>query len=100
MAAASSNAAQPAAGVPAIEVRGVVNRFMREVGPIASEAPSFPLAAGAATPLRAAAETKASGDFTPLWSGQAALLARELPTAAVVASLVDETAVALSRVRG
>jgi nitronate monooxygenase len=80
--------------------RGVVNRIMREVGPISSEAPSFPLAAGAAAPLRAAAEAKGSGDFTPLWSGQAALLAREMPAAAVVATLVEQTAVALRRVQG
>ena len=73
---------------------------MCEVGPIASEAPSFPLAAGAAAPLRAAAEATGSGDFTPLWSGQAALLAREMPAAAVVATLVEQTAVALRRVQG
>jgi nitronate monooxygenase len=80
--------------------RGVVNRIMREVGPLSAEAPSFPLAAGAAAPLRAAAEATGSGDFSPLWSGQAALLVRELPTSAVVAALVEETAVALRRVQG
>ena len=40
-------------------------------------APHFPLAAGAAAPLRAAAEKRGSGDFSPLWAGEAAALARE-----------------------
>jgi nitronate monooxygenase len=80
--------------------RGVMNRVMREIGPMAPEAPAFPLAAGAASPLRAAGEKQGSGDFTPLWSGQSALLARELPAGVLVATLVDETAVALKRVQG
>jgi nitronate monooxygenase len=50
--------------------RGVVNRVMRELGPISSAAPAFPLAASAMAPLRAKAESQGSGDFSPLWSGQ------------------------------
>lgn len=50
--------------------RGIVNRLMRELGPISMEAPAFPLATTAIAPLRAKAESKGSGDFTPLWSGQ------------------------------
>ncbi len=57
--------------------RGIVNRIMREVGPINEVALPFPAAAGAVAPLRAAAEKAGSGDFTPLWSGQAAALGRE-----------------------
>jgi nitronate monooxygenase len=41
------------------------------------DAPQFPLAAGAAAPLRAAAEKRGSGDFSPLWAGEAAALARD-----------------------
>jgi len=59
--------------------RGVVNRIVREVGPMSDAAPAFPLAAGAVVPLRAAAEKAGSGDFSPLWSGQAAALTREMP---------------------
>ena len=59
--------------------RGLINRFMRETGPISTTAPAFPLASGALAPLRAKAESAGSGDFSPLWSGQAAALARELP---------------------
>jgi nitronate monooxygenase len=50
--------------------RGIVNRVMRELGPISSAAPAFPLATAAIAPLRAKAEAAGSGDFSPLWSGQ------------------------------
>jgi nitronate monooxygenase len=50
--------------------RGIVNRAMRELGPISPLAPSFPLATAAMAPLRAAAEAQGSSDFTPLWAGQ------------------------------
>lgn len=59
--------------------RGVVNRIMREIGPMSDKAPAFPLAGGALAPLRAATEPAGSGDFMPLWSGQAASLARQMP---------------------
>jgi nitronate monooxygenase len=49
--------------------RGIVNRLMREQGPINAVAPPFPLAATAVAPLRAKAESQGSGDFSPLWSG-------------------------------
>jgi nitronate monooxygenase len=32
--------------------------------------PAFPLAAFAVAPLRVKAESRGSGDFSPLWSGQ------------------------------
>jgi nitronate monooxygenase len=57
--------------------RGLVNRFVAEVGPMCEDAPQFPLAAGAAAPLRTAAEKRGSGDFSPLWAGEAAALARD-----------------------
>lgn len=50
--------------------RGIVNRVMRELGPISALAPAFPLAGSAITPLRGAAEKRCSGDFSPLWAGQ------------------------------
>jgi nitronate monooxygenase len=57
--------------------RGLLTRFMREQGPINAAAPAFPLATGAVTPLRAHHERQGSGDFSPLWSGEAGALARE-----------------------
>ena len=51
----------------------------RELGPIADATPGFPLPLGALLPLISQAEEEGNDDFTPLWSGQAAALARELP---------------------
>jgi nitronate monooxygenase len=70
--------------------RGVVNRLMREVGPISELAPEFPLAGGAVAPLRAAAEKLGSGDFSPMWSGQAAALGRKLSADEVTKMLSAE----------
>lgn len=50
--------------------RGIVNRVMRELGPISPHAPAFPLATAAIAPLRSKAESLGSGDFSPLWAGQ------------------------------
>lgn len=78
--------------------RGIVNRFVHEVGPMSVDAPPFPLAAGAAQPLRAATEPTGSTDFVPLWSGQAPSFAREVSSGALVASLVEHAGAVLSRV--
>jgi nitronate monooxygenase len=59
--------------------RGIVNRAMRELGPLTAEAPAFPLAGAALAPLKAAAEAAGSGDFGSLWSGQAARVGRREP---------------------
>ena len=61
--------------------RAIVNRVMRELGPIGTAMPAFPLAVAAIAPLRAKAESQASGDFSPLWSGQNASGCKELPAA-------------------
>ena len=58
--------------------RGIVNRFMKELGAINAAAPDFPLATAAIAPLRAKAERLGSGDFSPLWSGQNARGCREM----------------------
>ena len=70
--------------------RGFINRVMRELGPISDVAPEFPLAAGALVPLRAKAEAQGSGDFSPLWAGQAAALGRALPAAELTKKLAAE----------
>lgn len=61
--------------------RGIVNRMMRELGPVSALAPAFPLATGAIAPLRQAAEAAGSGDFSPLWSGQNASGCKAIPAA-------------------
>ena len=50
--------------------RGIINRLMREAGPLSTAAPAFPLATAALAPLRAAAEKMGRDEFSPLWSGQ------------------------------
>ncbi|MEP7041966.1 MAG: nitronate monooxygenase [Dokdonella sp.] len=67
--------------------RGIVNRAMRELGPLSTAAPEFPLAAGAITPLRAAAERAGSGDFSPLWAGQNVSGCRAISAAALTREL-------------
>jgi nitronate monooxygenase len=69
--------------------RGIVNRIMREIGPISAHAPDFPWATGAIAPLRAKAESGGSGDFSPLWCGQNANGCRVLPAADITRSLMD-----------
>jgi nitronate monooxygenase len=60
--------------------RSIVNRVIRELGPM-GEVPPFPLATSAIGPLRGAAEAKGLGDFSPLWSGQNSTGCREIPAA-------------------
>jgi nitronate monooxygenase len=76
--------------------RGFINRVMREIGPVSDVAPEFPLAAGALAPLRAKAEARGSGDFSPMWAGQAAALGRALPAGELTRKLAAE---ALERIR-
>jgi nitronate monooxygenase len=71
--------------------RGIVNRFMREQGPMNRAAPAFPLARPAIAPLRAKAEAEGSMDFSPLWSGQAAKLPEPMGAAEVTRWLADES---------
>jgi nitronate monooxygenase len=68
--------------------RGIVNRIMREIGPLSVAVPDFPLASTAMAPLRAAAESRGLGDFSPLWSGQNASGCREVPAAHLTRELV------------
>ena len=67
--------------------RGIVNRLMRELGPISDLAPVFPLATAAVAPLRAKAESRGSSDFSPLWAGQNTSGCREVPAAALTRAL-------------
>jgi nitronate monooxygenase len=67
--------------------RGIVNRIVREVGPISARAPAFPLATAAIAPLRAEAERRGSGDFSPLWSGQNATGCRPIPAGELLREL-------------
>lgn len=70
--------------------RGIVNRLMKELGPISTTTPAFPLATAAIAPLRAKAESRGSGDFSPLWSGQNASGCKEVPAAQLTRELVTD----------
>lgn len=67
--------------------RGIVNRIMRELGPIPPAAPPFPLAGAAILPLRAAAEQAGRADFSPLWAGQNVSGCRAVPAAELTRGL-------------
>lgn len=67
--------------------RGIMNRLMRELGPMSDVPPAFPLASTAIAPLRAAAERMGSGDFSPLWAGQNVSGCKQLPAADITRAL-------------
>jgi nitronate monooxygenase len=67
--------------------RAIVNRLVREIGPLTEAAPPFPLAPAALAPLRAKAESRGSGDFSPLWAGQNAAACKAAPAAAIARAL-------------
>lgn len=86
----------PAAGHTALTnlftgrpARGIVNRFMRERGPINPFAPAFPLATSAVAPLRSAAEQAGRSDFSPLWCGQNPLGCKEIGAAELTRELMS-----------
>jgi len=72
--------------------RGLMNRVMREVGPISEAAPAFPTAGGALAPLKAKSEAAGSADFSSLWAGQAAPLGREVGAGDLTRRLAEEAA--------
>jgi nitronate monooxygenase len=69
--------------------RGIVNRALRELGPMNAAVPSFPLAAPAMAALRARAESQGSGDFSPLWAGQNVTGCKRLPAADLTRALAS-----------
>jgi nitronate monooxygenase len=71
--------------------RALVSRLALDLGPVSGAAPDFPLPMGELPLLRAKAEQQGSCDFTPLWSGQAAALATEMPAKALTLKLAQDT---------
>jgi nitronate monooxygenase len=67
--------------------RSILNRLMREIGPMNTAAPEFPLAAAAIAPLRAKAESRGIADFSPLWAGQSVSACREVAAATLTREL-------------
>jgi nitronate monooxygenase len=79
--------------------RGLLNRFMTRHGPMNRATPEFPLATAAVAPLRAHFERQGSGDYSPLWAGQAAPLAREEDAGRLTQRLWDEAKDALAAIQ-
>jgi nitronate monooxygenase len=70
--------------------RAIVNRLMREIGPINPAAPAFPLAAGAIAPLRRRAESLGSDAFSALWAGQNASGCKNIAAAELTTELTAQ----------
>jgi nitronate monooxygenase len=70
--------------------RAMINRVIREIGPMAENVPAFPLAGAALAPLRSKSEKEGREDFTPLWCGQGAGLGRALPAGELTVLLAEE----------
>jgi nitronate monooxygenase len=71
--------------------RGLMNRFVREMGPLSELAPPFPLASVAVAPLRKRSEELGSSDFLQMWAGESFPLCREMPARELTQYLASET---------
>jgi nitronate monooxygenase len=71
--------------------RGIMNRLMRDLGPMNPVVPDFPHAAAALAPLRAKAEREGRGDFSPLWAGQNASACRAIAAAELTREFAAES---------
>lgn len=69
--------------------RGILNRIMRELGPLPEGVPAFPLAGNAISALRAKTEGLDLDHCTPLWAGQNASGCREVPAAELTRELAS-----------
>jgi nitronate monooxygenase len=70
--------------------RGIVNRIIKELGPISAAVPAFPLATSAIAPLRAKAESMGNSDFSPLWAGQNTAGCKEITAGLLTEELARE----------
>lgn len=80
--------------------RGVINRYMREIGPHEDSLPDFPLMNTLTGPLRKASAAAGSPDFVALWAGQAVGLNRQGTVAELVDRLVAEAQATMRRLSG
>ena len=75
---------------PVVLHAGIVNRIIRELGPISQLTPPVPMVSGTITPPRIKSESLGSEDFAQMWSGQSAHLGQELPAGALTKRLAEE----------
>jgi nitronate monooxygenase len=78
--------------------RGLANRlYLEHSGASHPQPAEYPLAYDAAKALHALASGKGNNDFAAQWAGQGAPLAREMPAAELVATLMTEYETAITR---
>lgn len=70
--------------------RGILNRYIREAGPITDRALAFPYAATLVAPLRTASEQSGSHDYMQMWAGQAAGSAKSMPAGRLTRELAAD----------
>jgi nitronate monooxygenase len=70
--------------------RATRGRLIDELGPVRDEAPPFPLASTALTPLWREAQERGDWDFLLPLAGQSAPLAKRLPAAELTRTLAEE----------
>jgi len=70
--------------------RGIVNRFIQEVGPLSDVAPDFPYSGKAVLPLRKKAEALGSSDFSQMWAGTGFASGRRMPAGELTKRLAFE----------
>jgi nitronate monooxygenase len=76
--------------------RAIVSRFVRETGPIAPNAPEFPLPFTASAPLSQASQAAGSQDFVAAWAGQAVAMGRKMPAGELTQELADSALMSLA----
>lgn len=72
--------------------RGIANEFTRLTAGVSGELAPFPALNGMTQDLRRAAAAVGNPEYLSLWAGQGARLAREMPAAQLVSTLVEEMA--------
>jgi nitronate monooxygenase len=80
--------------------RGIVNRFLTEVGADEEGLAPFPVQNALTRDVRAAAQKQDRPEFMSLWAGQAARLARRTTAANLVRETVKEAEAALAKAAG
>lgn len=70
--------------------RGIINKLMKDLGPISNLSPAFPKAGDALSLLKIEAEKCGNSDFSSLWVGQAGSMAQEKSSAEITKTLARE----------
>ncbi len=75
--------------------RGIVTDFMQQLRPFEHQMPDYPIQNALTADIRKAAAKQDQLEMMSLWAGQGAGLARPMPAALLVQTLMDELTIAL-----